>query len=177
MTAGMRVSAVEPGTRPDLAELEDEIRRERRGEIALLYKVLLASPPIASGWERMLTAVRNRTDIPDHLRELVILRIAVVNRAPFEYDAHLPLARAAGVTTEQLDAIAEPLLDTRPFGPLEEAVLRLTDAMTISVDVPDEIADPLAQWFDDRGLVELVATIAAYNMVSRFLVALRITHD
>ncbi len=30
--------------------------------------------------------------------------------------------------------------------------------------------------FDDRGVLEIVATVAAYNMVSRFLVALHIGH-
>jgi alkylhydroperoxidase family enzyme len=30
--------------------------------------------------------------------------------------------------------------------------------------------------FDAQGLVELVATVAAYNMVSRFLVALNVVH-
>ena len=30
--------------------------------------------------------------------------------------------------------------------------------------------------FDARGLVEVVATVAAYNMVSRFLVAINLVH-
>ena len=35
--------------------------------------------------------------------------------------------------------------------------------------------DRLCARFDDRGVVELVVTVAAYNMVSRVLVALDIT--
>jgi 4-carboxymuconolactone decarboxylase len=52
----------------------------------------------------------------------------------------------------------------------------LTDAMTREVQVPDALFDPIARHFDRRALTELVATIAAYNMVSRFLEALRIGH-
>jgi len=48
--------------------------------------------------------------------------------------------------------------------------------MTRDVQVPDAIFDPLAKRFDARALVELVATVAAYNMVSRFLEALNIGH-
>jgi alkylhydroperoxidase family enzyme len=48
--------------------------------------------------------------------------------------------------------------------------------MTRDVQVPDALFDPLRQLFDERALVELVATVAAYNMVSRFLEALRIGH-
>jgi alkylhydroperoxidase family enzyme len=32
-------------------------------------------------------------------------------------------------------------------------------------------------YFDEREIVELSATIAAYNLVSRFLEALQIDHD
>jgi alkylhydroperoxidase family enzyme len=44
------------------------------------------------------------------------------------------------------------------------------------VQVPDALFEPIAQHFDLRAVTELVATIAAYNMVSRFLEALRIGH-
>jgi AhpD family alkylhydroperoxidase len=109
------------------------------------------------------------------LRELAILRVAVLNRAPFEFDAHLPLARKAGVTEEKLAAIESPQID-EPFSSLERTVLALIDAMTRDVQVPDALFEPIAQHFDRRAVTELVATIAAYNMVSRFLEALRIGH-
>jgi alkylhydroperoxidase family enzyme len=33
------------------------------------------------------------------------------------------------------------------------------------------------QYFNEREMVELTATIGAYNMVSRFLEALQVDHD
>jgi 4-carboxymuconolactone decarboxylase len=48
--------------------------------------------------------------------------------------------------------------------------------MTRDVDVPDALMQRLAAHFDARGVVEVVATIAAYNMVSRLLVALKVAH-
>jgi len=49
-----RISPVEPGTRAELASIEEAIRAER-GDIPLLYQVLLNSPAVAEGWEKMLT--------------------------------------------------------------------------------------------------------------------------
>src|SRR5438552_5895452 len=83
-----RVPLIDPGTHPELAEIERAILAER-GRISLLYRALLNSAPIASGWEQLLTAVRNRTQIPANLRELAILRVAVLNRASFEFHAHV----------------------------------------------------------------------------------------
>jgi AhpD family alkylhydroperoxidase len=176
MTESERVSLVEPGTRPELAEIERNILGAR-GRISLLYRALLNSAPIAAGWEQLLTAVRNRTLVPPALRELVILRVAVLNRARFEFDAHVPHARAAGVPDAKIDALhaLPPRAEAGvPFDDDERLALALTDAMTCDVEVPDAIFDRLRPRFDDRGIVEIVTTVAAYNMVSRFLVALRL---
>ena len=60
------------------------------------------------------------------------------------------------------------------FSEAERAVLNYTDVMTREVEVPGPMFDAVRRLFDDRELVELTATVAAYNLVSRFLVALEI---
>ena len=173
-TSKIRVPLVQPGTRPELVEVENRIMQER-GRVSLLYQVLLNSGPIASGWERMLTAVRNQTGVPADLRELMILRVAVLNGASFEFDAHVPHAERAGVSNEKINAVWKvPLPDV--FTPSEQLVLELTDAMTRDIVVPESLMDRLRQQFDPKGIVEVVATVAAYNMVSRLLVALNVEH-
>jgi 4-carboxymuconolactone decarboxylase len=167
-----RVPLVEPGTNPVLAALERKIL-EARGRISPLYQALLNSVPIAEGWEALLTAVRTKTSVRPDLRELVILRIAVLNRASFEFDAHVPHARNAGLTQAKIDSV-KTTLASPPYDDLERLTLAYTDAMTHDIDVPDSLFERLARRLDPKAIVELTATIAAYNMVSRFLVALRI---
>ena len=87
------------------------------------------------------------------------------------------MALKEGVSQAQLDALpaweGSDLFDER-----ERAVLAYTDAMTRTVQVPDPVFAAVRAAFDDRMLVELTATVAAYNMVSRFLEALQVhTHD
>lgn len=52
------------------------------------------------------------------------------------------------------------------------AVLRYADAMTRDVEVKEEVFAEVKKRFNEREVVEITATVAAYNMVSRFLVAL-----
>lgn len=172
--ANPRVPLVQPGTRLELAEVEGRILAER-GRVSLLYQVLLNSEPIASGWERMLTAVRNQTSVPGDLRELIILRVAVLNSAGFEFDAHAPIAEREGVNLAKIQAVKDANIGDA-FDLRERRVLALTDAMTRDVTVPDALMADLQQQYDAKQLVELVATVAAYNMVSRFLVALNVSH-
>jgi alkylhydroperoxidase family enzyme len=56
--------------------------------------------------------------------------------------------------------------------PALAAVLEYTDAMTTNVTVPDGVFAELKKYFNEREVVEITATIGAYNCVSRFLVAL-----
>ena len=172
-----RIPYVEPGRDPALAAIERDIAAER-GSIPELYQALLNSPPIASGWEKLLTAVRNRTLLPPALREIAILRVAVLNRAPYEFTAHLPHALAAGVSETQVEALRAHDMPPIAAGFDEDAlmVIELCDAMTRDIEVPDALYARLRARFDPRGIVEMVTTVAAYNMVSRLLVALQITH-
>ena len=64
------------------------------------------------------------------------------------------------------------------FRSTESAVLALTDAMTREIHFDAAIMAAVREQLGERGAVEATATIAAYNMVSRFLEALQIDiHD
>jgi len=169
-----RITPVIQGTKPELAGLEQKILQER-GRISPLYQVLLNAPEIAQGWEALLTAIRNRNSLPADMREMIILRVAVLNRAHYEFDAHEPHALNAGMSTAKIAALQEPTIGDL-FNGLEKLVLDLTDVMTQDVQVPDILFDALKSHFDDQKILELVATISAYNMVSRLLNALNIGH-
>jgi AhpD family alkylhydroperoxidase len=169
-----RIQEVTPGTQSELAEIEANILKER-GRISPLYRVLLNSPEIAQGWESLLTAVRNRSSLPPSLRELIIMRVAVLNRAQYEFDAHRPHAITAGLSEEQIDLILQDKI-TAGFSALEILVMELTDVMTRDIQVPDALYDSVKSHFNDREILEVVTTISAYNMVSRLLNALHIGH-
>ena len=153
--------------------IADLIRQRRGGDLRPLDEVLLLSPPGAEGWNVLLGAIRGQLELDSSLRELVILRIAVLNGADYEWQAHEPVARRRGFTDAKLAAIRDEA-GGKTLDPLERAVLAYTDAMTRDVTVPAALFAPLAGQLSPRELAELTATAAAYNMVSRFLVALEV---
>lgn len=158
---------------PDARPLVERIVRER-GSILHLYRMLMHSPPVAEGWLGYLTRIRQQTQLPGQLRELVIVRIAHLNRAPYEADQHVPIALREGLTHAQLDALGDTVPDPALFDARSRAVLAYADAMTRQVQVPDRVFAALHPHFGERDIVELTAVIAAYNMVSRFLEALQV---
>ena len=103
--------------------------------------------------------------------------MAVINGAPYEAEQHAPIALREGVTQAQLDDL-NAWESSDKFDPTQRAVLAYTDAMTKGIQVPDAVFAALRAVFTDRLIVEVTATVGAYNMVSRFLEALQIhSHD
>lgn len=168
-----RLPLVGEGERPELEGLIETIKAERGGRLLDLYRVLLNSPPIAEGWLKLFTAIRQKTKLPGALRELAILRVALLNGATYEYRAHVPFALKEGVSQEKIDTL-EGWRDSRLYAPGERAVLAYTDAMTREIKVTDEVFAAVRAALDERETVELTATIAGYNLVSRFLVAMQL---
>ena len=162
----------DPAVRP----LVDRITAERGG-VLHLYQMLLHAPPVAEGWLTYLTAIRQKSTLPGALRELVIMRVAILNGAPYEADQHAPIALKEGMTQAQLDDLPS-WQDSSLFDDTERAVLAYTDAMTRNIQVEASVSEAIRQRFPHRQVVELTATVAAYNMVSRFLEALQVhSHD
>src|SRR5699024_1752785 len=160
---------------PDVKALADQITAER-GSVLILYQMLLHSPVVAQGWLNHLTGIRHHSSLAGDVRELVIMRVALLNRAPYEADQHAPIALKEGVTEQQLEALSN-WQDSDAFDEKTRAILAYTDAMTLNVQVEDAIFNAVKAHFDDKQFVELTATIATYNMVSRFLEALQIHTD
>ncbi|CAG8148141.1 unnamed protein product [Penicillium salamii] len=143
---------------------------------------LLHSPPVADGWNSFIGAIRSRTLVDSGVMELAVCRVAVLNNAIYEWNAHAPLALKGGIKPEQLHAarilpstaagdVAE--LEKSALTPQQRAVLRYTDQMTRTITVQDDVfAELKTVGYDDREIVELTTGIAGYNCVSRFLVAL-----
>lgn len=143
---------------------------------------LLHNPSVADGWSSFIGAIRTKTSVPETLKELAISRIAALNHAVHEWDVHAALAVKAGVSRETMQVVfehpavgrgAERMgegLDTLTTE--ERDVLVYTDQMTVGVQVDEGVSQALKGFLDDAQIVELTATVAAYNCVSRFLVAL-----
>ena len=87
------------------AELLRSIQARRGGHLLNLDRQLLHSAPLARGWNALMGAIRGEMQLDGALRELVILRVAVLNRAPYEFFQHAPVALAEGLSQAQVDAV------------------------------------------------------------------------
>lgn len=170
--------AYKPNDVAEPKELVESIRARRGGRLLNLDRMLLHSPAFARGWNVYLRAVRTELSLSSKLRELAICVVAALNGADYEFHHHAPAFLHAGGIESQLDVLRSlPASETDMslFDAGERAVIQLATEMTRTVRVSDEtFTRARAALSDDQALVETIGVVAAYNMVSRFLVALEI---
>lgn len=147
--------------------------RRPGGKLIGIDRVLLKSAPLATGWNELMVRVRQEFSLSLEYRELIMLRVALLNKAEFEWNVHYSAYLDAGGTAEKAEALQ---LSSAPhiFNDTETLLIHLTDQSTRNVVVEENVIGALKSLLGEKETVEAVATVAAYNMVSRFLVALAI---
>ncbi len=159
-------------------EAAERIFARRKGRLLNLDRALMHAPAVAQAWNGMFGCLRSGLALDGRLRELVILRVAVLNRAYYEWYQHYDVFVAEGGTAEEAAALGDPgasaLLSAR-----DQAVLAYVDAMTRRVQVPDAVAAAAREAVGGavKELVEVTALCGGYNLVSRFLEALHLTPE
>ena len=150
---------------PLLAPIFDRFREAGR-DVPTLYRTLGNAPAMLNAWVGLAWPLRHDATTSRALRELLIMRVAQLTGAGYEWVAHYPMAVQCGITAEQL-------ADLRRWSESE----LFTDEITDDVDVSDETWTPVAARYEAGELVELVLTAAYYSCVSRTLRALRLPVD
>jgi AhpD family alkylhydroperoxidase len=102
------------------------------------------------------------------LHELVRMRVATVNECTVCLGWRTPMAVDAGVTDEDLAAVAD--LDDPRFSPTERVALEFTARFcTDAARIDDDLLARLQEHFDPGEIVELTLVIAKYLALGRFM--------
>jgi AhpD family alkylhydroperoxidase len=101
-------------------------------------------------------------------RELVILRVAAVRGADYEWAQHVVMARDVGVTDEELARIAAGP-DADGWADFERAMLRAVDELVADARIGEGTWATLAASLDDQQLLDLIFTVGCYETLAMVL--------
>lgn len=140
-----------------------------------LNRVLVNSPDCRRASLAMAQYFRGGSTVDARLRELAILQVGYLSRAPYEWCHHIHMGRTVGVTDKDIRELirsAEGLpadLD-RPA----VAVLAMAREITLMGEVSDDTFAALTRYFDNAQIVDLITVTAYYNGVVRILASLQV---
>ena len=146
------------------------------GEPGNALRTLLRVPALADRIFPFLHYVANESTLPPRQREILILRTAWLAQNANLWAAHVPRAADAGLTPDEILAIAEGPSQER-WAPFENVLVGLADQLFGNSAVSDESWGLLAERYDVHELIDAVVTVADTTTVSILLNALGIQPD
>ncbi len=135
-----------------------------------LTKILAHSPAAARAFSGLGMFIRHKSKLDARLRELAILQVGYLARAPYEWSHHVKIGYDFGVTDGDIAALIADT-DGKPSAlePLALAVVRGAREMVRDVSMSAATFAELKKSLSAEHLTDLVVTIAFYCAVVRFL--------
>ncbi len=136
-------------------------------EVAAVYRTFAQHPALYAPRQVLSEYIRLRATLSPRIRELLILRIGYLCRSEYEWAAHAPAGRRAGLTDEEIARLADPV--SSGWNAQDAALVRAVDELYADDRISDATWDTLAAQFDQKQLLDLLVTAGGYRMVSMAL--------
>ena len=144
-----------------------------RGRISGPSTVVLHSPALARPWNEISEYLHRESIVEPQHAELAVSATAREKDCGYIWNAHVPLARKAGLSAETIDVVR----DRRPATGLpapERAVVLYVRQLLQNNRVENEVFDQLLKAHNPRWLVELTVWIGRYSALAGILNAFEV---
>src|SRR5262245_7162452 len=126
---------------------------------------LVRHPALTGAFHTFNGHILYMSTLTSRQRELLVLRVASVRDAEYEWEQHVILAREAGLDDDEIARIAEGP-DAPGWAPLDAAMLRAVDELVADAMISDATWAMLAETLDEHQLMDLVFTVGAYELLA-----------
>lgn len=146
------------------AVMQDLVNGPRKGVYGPFIP-LLRQPKLLERVAQLGEVLRFGGSLPADVRELVTSTVASHVGNQFEWVMHVPLAQAAGVPADALEAIRVGQAPSG-LGAAQQAASDFTAELLLHHEVSDAVYQRAAAAFGEEGVVELGTLIGYFAMVS-----------
>ena len=160
-----RITPLEPAEWPP--DVKQWLARYGNRPVAAIYRTYARHVAMDQPRTQVSEHIRQDSTLSTRMRELLIVRIGVLCRSEYEWAAHAPALRRAGMT----DADIQRVVNGGGTGgdPVEMTLLRAVDELHRDAVVSEATWRELDAVFDSRQLLDVLTTIGGYRMVSMAL--------
>ena len=134
----------------------------RRGNLNV-FRLLANAPNVFAGWSQMVDELFDSPTFSLRMREVVILRVAHLQGSRYELSQHVGIARTAGLTDQQINAILDNGdLAAAGFSDAERTALDVATELCSTYQLRDDTFAAAEAVFGDEALTELLMIISCY---------------
>jgi alkylhydroperoxidase family enzyme len=136
-------------------------------DIAAVYRTFARHPKLYVPRQILSEYIRTKSNLSPRVREMLILRIGWRCRSAYEWAAHAPAGRRAGLTDDHIRMLARPGYEG--WSAADAAIVRAADELFADDTISDATWQALDDQFDERQLLDVLITTGGYRMVSMVL--------
>jgi 4-carboxymuconolactone decarboxylase len=146
------------------------------GSALNIFGTLAHHPKLLKRWIVFGNHILAKSSLAARDRELLILRTGWRCRAPYEWGQHVVIARAAGLTDEEIARVAAGP-DAAGWDAFDALLLRAADELHDDACISEDTYRALAARYTDQQLLDAVFTVGQYHLVSMALNTFRVERD
>lgn len=151
-------------------------RTQVNGKVVNIFRVLMQHPKLTRAWSKFASYIlSDQQTLNARDREIAILRIGWLNQAPYEWEQHVRIARAAGITDDEIERIGKG--PKAGWNRHDAALIQAADDLFENSVVSDKTWKTLAERYNTQQMMDVVFTIGQYNLVSWALNSLGVPLD
>jgi 4-carboxymuconolactone decarboxylase len=154
---------------PEQQAVANEVLKQSSAGLGGPYGMLIKSPELLKRYLLMTDYLRQKTSLPHRLNEMAILLEARLWDAQYEWWAHEPLARKAGLSDAIIDDIRAGKRPTT-MQPDEAIVYEVVTELLNKRQLSDATFASAKQTLGEQQVIDLVAVTGFYVMVSTVII-------
>lgn len=153
-----------------IEDYEDSVKSfiKQNGTIFNLKAVMMKYRKLRLVWIIQASHTTYDSSLPLRDKEILILRIAWLCRAQYEWDHHVIGGRRAGLTDEEISRIREGP-DVKRLAPFDEVLIQSVDELYRDATMSDSTWEALSERYKSYQLMDLVFIVSSYNLLAMFL--------
>jgi 4-carboxymuconolactone decarboxylase len=140
------------------------------------FKTIVRHPRLFRRFLPVLVYVLQESTLPPRDKELLILRIAWLCRAEYEWSHHSISGKQAGLSSQAILRITKGP-NAKGWTPFDAALLQAVDELRKDACISDSTWIALAEKYSEQQLMDLVYTVGVYNLASMVLNSLGVELD
>ncbi|SOX56508.1 carboxymuconolactone decarboxylase family protein [Mycobacterium ahvazicum] len=127
-----------------------------------ILSTLVRHPDLTRAYLPFNAYLLNGSTLSPRVREIALLRAVHRRNCPYLWSHHLPIARRAGLSADEIDAIRDGQL----AGDTDRSVLAAADDLVDTGTISAATWDQLGRHFTDPERMDLVFTIGGYCLLA-----------
>ncbi len=136
-----------------------------KSDIPVIFGTMFKHPGLYRTQMQLGVELSSNGFIPSRERELAVLRVAWLSRAPFEWGEHVVYGKKSGLSDQDVERVTLGS-DVPGWSEHDRAVMRAVEELMGDYAISNETWDILAKSWTEAQLMELPGVVGAYIMAA-----------